>query len=326
MFSATTEAVGEVTRGTLCVAIERAKHLPNIGCNRHMDSFIRWFLLPDKTKNGIRKTQVKKNNLNPVWDEEFTYENVSLDELKTARGLEVSVLKHNMLFKDDVLGCLLLGPSADVALKPCASMDANSEEVIHWKAMLKDPGKWVEHWHSLRPSRSAVHFSCLDKKQQNCLHDASLPPPSTEKQDPRKGCKSKKGIHVPLRELSSEHVLPAFSKDPSIGNAYVGSSLFIQSNKLELRGSMSSLESSLTVEMTASKHNSSTKCITGYVMLGMAYEEGVLLVEVCKCRDLISTKCKININPFIKTYLLPAKGKKSKQKTGVRKKISHLLI
>ena len=254
MFSATTEAVGEVTAGTLRVAIERAKHLPNIGCNSHTDSFIRLFLLPDKTKNGVHKTKVKKNNLNPVWDEEFTYENVSLDELKTARGLEVSVLKHNMLFKDDVLGCLRLGPSADVALKPCASMDANSEEVIHWEAMLKDPGKWVEHWHSLRPSRSAVHFSCLDKKQQNSLHDASLPPPSTKKQDPSKGCKSKKGIHVPLRELSSEHVLAAFSKDPSTGNAYVDSSLFIQSNKLELRGSMSSLESSLSVEMTASKH------------------------------------------------------------------------
>ena len=277
-------------------------------------------MLPDKTKNELRKSQVKKNNVNPVWDEEFTYENVSLDELKTARGLEVSVLKHNMLFKDDVLGCLRLGPSADVALKPCASMDANSEEVIHWEAMLKDPGKWVEHWNLLRPSTSAVHFSCLDKKQQNGLHDASLPPPSTEKKDPSKGCKSKKSIHVPLRELSSEHVLTAFSQDPSIGNAEVGSSPFIQSNKLELRGGISSLESSLPVEMTASKHNSSTKCITGYVMLGMAYEEGALLVEVCKCWDLISTKSKSNINPFIKTYLLSVKVKKSKQKTGVRKK------
>ena len=58
-------------------------------------------------------------------------------------------------------------------------------------------------------------------------------------------------------------------------------------------------------------------------MLGMAYEEGALLVEVSKCWDLISTKCKINFNPFIKTYLLPAKGKKSKQKTGVRKKTNN---
>ena len=89
-----------------------------------------------------------------------------MGELKTARGLEVSVLKHNMLFKDNILGCLRLGPSADVALKPCASMDANSEEVIHWEAMLKDPGKWVEHWHSLRPSRNAVHFPSQGKKQQ----------------------------------------------------------------------------------------------------------------------------------------------------------------
>ena len=52
-----------------------------------------------------------------------------------------------------------------------------------------------------------------------------------------------------------------------------------------------------------------TKRITGYVMLGMSYEEGKLLVEVCKCRDLISTKSKSNINSFIKTYLSPGKGK-----------------
>ena len=66
-----------------------------------------------------------------------------------------------------------------------------------------------------------------------------------------------------------------------------------------------------------------TKRVTGYVMLGMSYEEGKLLVEVCKCRDLISTKSKSNINPFIKTYLSPGKGKKSKQKTGVRKKTNN---
>ena len=323
MFSATTEEVGDATRGTLHVATEKAKHLPKVGCNGHTDNYIKLFLLPDKTKKGLRKTQVKNNNLNPIWEEEFTYENVSLGELKTARGLEVYVLKHNMLFQDDVLGFLRLGPSAAVALKPCASMDANSEEAIHWEAMLKDPGKWVEHWHSLRPSRNAVHFSSQDKKQQKGLHGASLPPPSTEKQDPSKGCKLKKNIHVPLCELPSEHVPSAFSRDTSIVNAYVGSALFSQSNKLELRGSVSSLESSLSVEMSASKHNSSTKHVTGYVMLGMAYEEGGLLVEVCKCRDLISTKSKSNINPFIKTYLLPDKGKKSKQKTGVRKKTNN---
>ena len=58
-------------------------------------------------------------------------------------------------------------------------------------------------------------------------------------------------------------------------------------------------------------------------MLDMDKEEGVLLVEVCKCQDLISTKSKSYINPFIKEYLLPGKGKKSKQKKGVRKKTNN---
>ena len=56
---------------------------------------------------------------------------------------------------------------------------------------------------------------------------------------------------MPQLELPSEHVLPTFSLDSSIGIAYVNSSLFIQGNELECQGSMSSLESSLSVEMIA---------------------------------------------------------------------------
>ena len=191
MFCARTESVGDATRGTLHVATEKVKHLPKVGCSGHTNNYIKLFLLPKKTKKGLRKTQVKKNNLNPVWEEEFTYENISLGEQKTARGLEVSVLQHNMLFKDDVRGVFQLGPLADVAQKPFKCMDTNSKEVSHWEAMLEDSGKWVDYWYSLRPSRNVVHFSSLDKKQQNGLHDVSLPPPSTEQQDP--------GIEKPKR-------------------------------------------------------------------------------------------------------------------------------
>ena len=66
-----------------------------------MDSYIELILLPDKIKNGLRQTQAKKKLLNPVWGEEFTYEDVSLGEMKTARGWEFTLMNHNILFKDD---------------------------------------------------------------------------------------------------------------------------------------------------------------------------------------------------------------------------------
>ena len=263
MFSATKEAVGDVTRGTLHVATERAKHHPKVGCNGHTDSCIKLFFLPDKTKKGLRKTQAKRNFLNRVWEEEFTYEDVPLGELKTARGLEGTVVNHNILFKDDVLECLWLGPSADVPLKPFKCLDSSSEEVSHWEAMLMEPWKWVENRHSLRPPTNFAYFSSLGKGKQKVLHDSPSPSHFTKQEDPGDGSKFKKSIHVPQLEFPSEHTLPTLYHDSSIGNAYAGSySLFIQSYELEHQHSINSFENSSSLEKIENTHNSSIKRVT----------------------------------------------------------------
>ena len=163
MFNAATEQIDDKTRGTLHVAIDNASYLRNMGHIGKSDSYVKIYLLPDKSKKGLRRTHIKRNNLNPVWNEKFVYEHVTLEKLKTAHVLEIAVLNRNILSKDDVLGCLRLGPSADMVIEPYEWMDSNSREAFHWEVMLKESGKWVELYHPLRLTMNIVEQPNLKK-------------------------------------------------------------------------------------------------------------------------------------------------------------------
>ena len=149
MFSLMIEGTEE-TRGTLHVAVVNARNLPSLGTTKQIDGYVKIYLLPDKSEKGLRKTDVKRNDLNPVWKEEFTYEGIIFGELRTVRVLEVTVMDCNMLSEDVFVGCLRLG-SYHVEKEDQKWMDSSVEESGHWEEMLKEPGEWVEYWHSLRP-------------------------------------------------------------------------------------------------------------------------------------------------------------------------------
>ena len=60
------------------------------------DPYVKIYLLPDKSKDSKRKTDVIKDDCNPVYDERFEYE-ISANEL-TQRTLEVSVINKKGVF------------------------------------------------------------------------------------------------------------------------------------------------------------------------------------------------------------------------------------
>lgn len=60
------------------------------------------YLLPDKSKNGKRKTKVRKHTLNPVFDETLKYF-MSLNSLET-RTLWLTVWHSDMFGRNDFLG------------------------------------------------------------------------------------------------------------------------------------------------------------------------------------------------------------------------------
>lgn len=139
----------ETRKGTLHVAVKDAKSLDKIG---QTDSFVKLYLLPEKTPKGKRKTAVIKNSLNPVWEEQFTYEKVSVEDLSTVRVLEVTVWDFDRGSSNEFVGGLRIGPAPHRVKQRNEWMDSNQEEAGHWTAALTSPGKWVERWHSLRAS------------------------------------------------------------------------------------------------------------------------------------------------------------------------------
>ena len=114
--SSTRDQQGEDTIGTLHVVMKEAKNLPKLSRTGHANSYAELYLLPDKGIVGLRKTGVIKNELNPVWEEEFAYDKVTLGELRKARVLEVPVLNHGAIHKVNVFGCVHLGPCIALAL------------------------------------------------------------------------------------------------------------------------------------------------------------------------------------------------------------------
>ena len=143
-------APGEKGKGTLHVNIHQAKELPRMDPNGLTDGVIKCHLLPDKSIKGKRKTGVIKNNLNPVWEEKFTYEKVTLEELSKERVLEACVCHNDPKGNNVVIGGVRLGSAPGAASKHKEWMDSIGDEVSHWEAMLAHPGEWVDRWHTLR--------------------------------------------------------------------------------------------------------------------------------------------------------------------------------
>ena len=138
-------------KGPLHILIKQAKELPIMDSNGLTNAVVKSYLLPDRHSRGKRKTEVIKNNVNPVWEEKFRYENVGLKELLSERYLEVTVWDHDKS-GNDFIGGLRLGPAPGCAVKHKEWMDSIGDEVTHWEAALARPGEWVEQWHTLRPS------------------------------------------------------------------------------------------------------------------------------------------------------------------------------
>ena len=143
-------APGEKGKGTLHINVKQAKELPRMDPNGLTDGLVKCHLLPDKSVKGKRKTGVIKNNLNPVWEEKFTYEKVTLEELSKERVLEVTVWDHDLKGSNDFIGGVRLGSAPVAASKHKEWMDSIGDEVSHWEAMLAHPGEWVDRWHTLR--------------------------------------------------------------------------------------------------------------------------------------------------------------------------------
>lgn len=72
-----------------------------------INSYIKLYLLPDRSKSGKRKSAIKKADLNPKFDETFTFSQLGLRDLEQ-RTLWLSVWHKDRLGRNDFLGEIIL--------------------------------------------------------------------------------------------------------------------------------------------------------------------------------------------------------------------------
>ncbi|KTF85581.1 hypothetical protein cypCar_00013022, partial [Cyprinus carpio] len=117
------------TAGRLTVTIIKATNLKAMDLTGFSDPYVKASLVCEGRRLKKRKTSIKKNTLNPTYNEALVFDipNENID----------NVIGHN-----EVIGMCRVGSDADGPGRE------------HWTAMLANPRKPIEHWHQLVEEKS----------------------------------------------------------------------------------------------------------------------------------------------------------------------------
>ncbi|XP_051975802.1 synaptotagmin-1-like [Xyrauchen texanus] len=126
------------TSSKLTVVILEAKNLKRMDQGGSSDPYVKLQLILDKKKWKRKKTSVKKQTLNPYFNDSFTFD-VSFEQIQKVQ-LVISVWDHDKMSRNDAIGKIYLG------------CDATGNQLRHWADMLSNPRKPVAQWHTLLSS------------------------------------------------------------------------------------------------------------------------------------------------------------------------------
>nr|XP_006814384.1 PREDICTED: synaptotagmin-6-like [Saccoglossus kowalevskii] len=123
------------TAERLTVVIMKARNLKAMDINGSSDPYVKVSLLQDGKRLKKKKTAVRKNNRNPVWNEALVF-NVPTESLKHT-SLEVTVVDYDLLGHSELIGRCGVG----------SGFDGTGHE--HWHDMLHAQRKPTAMWHTL---------------------------------------------------------------------------------------------------------------------------------------------------------------------------------
>ena len=107
--------------------------------------------MKSKSKEPQFKTEVEARTLNPYWDQEFIFENVTFNEL-SSKVLQVSVHDASVGSKDNFMGAVRLG--SGTSEEPFD--DPNIKESVSWQKMLQEPNKRISSTLALRSTLESL--------------------------------------------------------------------------------------------------------------------------------------------------------------------------
>lgn len=124
------------TAGKLTVIILEAKNLRKMDITGLSDPYVKMSLYVGKKRVKKKKTSVKRNTLNPYYNESFTFD-VTFEDIQKV-SLVVQAVDHDLIGASDPIGQVALG---------CSS---TGNELKHWSEMLANPRRPIAQWHVLK--------------------------------------------------------------------------------------------------------------------------------------------------------------------------------
>uniref|UniRef100_A0A674CEA5 Synaptotagmin n=1 Tax=Salmo trutta TaxID=8032 RepID=A0A674CEA5_SALTR len=113
----------------LSIVVLEAKNLKKMDVGGLSDPYVKIHLLQNGKRLKKKKTSIKKNTLNPYYNESFSFEKVQV---------AVTVLDYDKIGKNDAIGKVFLGGAS------------SGTELRHWSDMLANPRRPISQWHSLK--------------------------------------------------------------------------------------------------------------------------------------------------------------------------------
>lgn len=134
-------------KGELQIHLLEARNLPGMDADGMSDPYCKCYLLPDKKGKWKHKTPVIKRTLNPTFNHKFSYEELSIDDLKE-KVLEIVLYDYDLASSDEFLGGVRLG----LGTSSNEWDDATEDECQIWQTMLNRSNVWIQVVVPLRSS------------------------------------------------------------------------------------------------------------------------------------------------------------------------------
>ncbi|XP_041442307.1 synaptotagmin-1 isoform X2 [Xenopus laevis] len=137
------------TAGKLTVVILEAKNLKKMDVGGLSDPYVKIHLMQNGKRLKKKKTTIKKNTLNPYYNESFSFE-VPFEQIQKVQVV-VTVLDYDKIGKNDAIGKVFVG------------YNGTGAELRHWSDMLANPRRPIAQWHTLQPEEEVDAMLAVKK-------------------------------------------------------------------------------------------------------------------------------------------------------------------
>ncbi|PWA17898.1 hypothetical protein CCH79_00008082 [Gambusia affinis] len=130
------------TAGRLTATVIKATNLKAMDLTGFSDPYVKASLICDGRRLKKRKTSIKKNTLNPTYNEALVFD-IPNENIESV-SIIIAVMDYDCIGHNEVIGMCRVGSDADGPGRE------------HWAAMLANPRKPIEHWHQLVEVRTGT--------------------------------------------------------------------------------------------------------------------------------------------------------------------------